>query len=704
MPDFHKILEREGDGDLFSVKGCVYFQSICDDKDAIEQLNIDIEGMKAEYDVEYVKSATDWVNLRDATNNNGYVEYYIDQALEAIQTLDEYQRLLTDKLELMVPNLFARYEASQNLSSEEYLDVLVGQVEINLKSIKEMVDKLAKSEMIGLMVQLLVERTLNSFTSSYKKAYNELRLYDKVDGSKKALLTSTFEADAADARILLDKNHPDYEKALKRHGLDSNKITRLDKFKMAPKVLSQMFSNSQKYAAKKWASLKEWGQIKSCSGFTAKVLKSLETPRKKMNAAKNFIFDSNSRKYTVKNFRMDWSAKIMTSLGAAVDIITQAVSVVEWSKVRDEMREARESYEDYKSALQAEIINVKEEQKNQSIEWGNIVETFKELTSAFDGLIQNASSYADFADVLGLPRLPVDSTNPMFDIDVDALDQTNVIPAQQAYIDFLKDNNNDLTVVNDEMEARDTLYSDVFEKTDQDEAVEDIHSGLRNIYKYSPSTTIRTFGTALAKKDIVCTCAVLRVDLDVYDHYSLVPFRPDCDVDDTTFIDMENEANADRNRVIMDEIVYAEVDGGSSASLSELLKTVQTAYSVSGDEELKAFGATLREQDIACSIATQFLDMEMYDYIDLAAFRPDCNTVTEQDFSEMQNEAENLRELDEKMENSMDICDSFSFCPCVSQLASQYSVTEGEVKASIKRVRPSLTEYCSTTGCSCVSL
>ncbi|KAK3106988.1 hypothetical protein FSP39_004509 [Pinctada imbricata] len=628
----------------------------------------------------------------------------MNAALRSVTKLGDYQRLLMDKLKLKVPDLFQRFENQQNISSDDYLKILIGQLDNNLDTMKKVVESQKNGEMIGLVVQFLVETILDGFVSNYKKVHDKYHLERKFETNMDALLTAIFTMDPEEARILSNPDDPDFENALKRNGIKSADISTLERFKMAPKVLSEMFKDSGKYLADKYTSLKEWGEIDSWDGFKAKAYKTLETPINKMKAVKDFIFDANSRKYTVENFKMEWSEKLMTGIGAIVDVIMQFVSVAEWANVRDQMREAKESYIDYKKKLADEIQNIKDEQVNQTVQWSEIVDTFKELAGAFDELIKNVSSYAAFADVIGLPRLPVNSSNPILHIDLDSLDRNNLMPAQNAYINFLKENDNNMTVLNDKMQARNTLYISIVDKTDKKEVVKDILSDLKGIYKYNPSATIKSFGTRLSKQDIVCTCAILRVDKDEYDYFDLTTFRPECNVSRTDFNNMDKEARAERNKALMDTIVSEKIHEGSSATLSDLLWAVQTAYSAADDPGTRAYGAALTEQDIACSIATQFQSKDMYDYIDLTPFRPSCDAVTAQDFAKLQQNADTLRQLDSQIENAMDTCDSFSFCPCISMLASKFGSTEEQIKASIKRARPKLTQYCGTTGCECVDL
>ncbi|KAK3093282.1 hypothetical protein FSP39_013618, partial [Pinctada imbricata] len=684
--------------------GCIYYKSICTDRDAINRINGEIKTLKKTYDAEYVKSATDWVNLRDSNNHNAYIQFYVDDTIKKVQTLKDLQTLATDKLELKVPLLFARFQASKNMTSEQYLQTLVDDLEYSVDDIKKILKAQRDNEIIGLLVQVLVEGALNTFTKSYKKAYNEIRLRDKLTLHKSALLTAMFKASPADAKILSDPLHPEYENTLKKYNLESGKITTFGRFKLTPKVFGQMFSNAKKYVSNKLASLKEWTTIDSWDGFKTKVKSTLQSPIAKLNAVKAFVTNSASRKYTVKNFKMDWSTRIMTGVGAAVDIITQAISVSEWKKVADQMAKTRRDYENFKTELQNQINAIKAEQKNVTAEWTRIVSVFKGLSQAFNSLIQNTAKNSDFADVLGLPRLPVNPKNPIVSIQFDSLTKSTVAAAQTKVVNFLKSNNNDLDKVNDQMNARVTLYTSVLNKTEKKEVVTEMLSDLKTIYSFKASATEKAYGVALAKKDVVCVAAVLLKDKTVYDYYSLTSFRPRCDVSTSAFATMDANAADQRKRENLVAIVKSEVTKQSNITLASLLSKVKTAYSVLKDATLKAYGNKIQEKDIVCQVATEFQSMQVFDLIDLPPFRPSCSAVSDAQFATMKQDATDKRTLDGKVTQNLDICDNFKFCPCVAMMASSYSTTDAKILASIKRLKPTMAQYCSTTGCACVNL
>ncbi|KAK3096439.1 hypothetical protein FSP39_000153 [Pinctada imbricata] len=684
--------------------GCIYHKSICRDKDAIEEMDKEIQRLKKEYDGLYVQSAEEWVKLRNASTNNGYVSFYVDRAVRSIQTLSELEEKISDELELKIPKVFAQWQASQNLTSEKFLELLIGRLDYSLADLKKMLEDSRNSQLIGLAVQFLVEATVNKFISSYKKAYNQIRTLQKEEVLGTSIWSALFSADADDAKVILDPNHPKYEEVMKKHGLKTSKISTKGKFKLVPKVFKQMYRNTKKYFSDKKAGIKKWGKIKSWKGFKGKLQHSMRGPISKMSKVKQFFTNSAARKFQVKSFKLGWSTRIMVGVGIIADALNTAITAVQWGKVADEMSKARKKYEEFLRDLRQEITNIKQEQANVSKEWNSVVESFKGLSKAFQELIQSANSNADFADVLGLPRLPVSLQMSIFSTNFDTVNKATTPAAQDAVISFLKDNDNNLTKIVDQMRARQTLYSGVSDKTNKAESIKEIFSDLIDIYNFDTSSTVRQFGQKLSKKDIVCSIAIMNRDVNEYDHFPLQTFRPRCDVSSTSFSSMELDATNKRNKEIMSSIVKREIEKDNTVSTTDLLGTVQNAYFVSKDQILIDFGNSLTEQDIVCSVATQFPAMGLFDLIDLTVFRPDCSAVSSAMFENLKQNANRLNSLNAEVESALNMCSSFGFCPCIPLMESQYSASESEIKAAIKRLRPDMKEYCGTTGCPCVPL
>ncbi|KAK3082607.1 hypothetical protein FSP39_000431 [Pinctada imbricata] len=335
-------------------------------------------------------------------------------------------------------------------------------------------------------------------------------------------------------------------------------------------------------------------------------------------------------------------------------------------------------------------------------QWTNITAIFKELSKPFDDLINDAAKNKVFANVLGHIGLPVKPNNPLSKVNLSSLDKTNILQTQQVYINFLKKFNNDLKSITEEVHARDVLYTTVQEKTNKKDLIQDITSDVSDIFRLSSLNTLVKFGKGLKKKDIVCTTAILQIDQNEYDYYKLPPFRPICNVSQASFDIIEVDVSKRRNKQIMDQTVLIEAKK-SDSTLASLLNTVKLAYSVQKSQNLKSFGASITKKDIACSVATQFPSIQMFDYIDLTKFRPSCSAVTKSQFDKMVEDSTRLRELDTKVEGLLNSCTLFNTCPCLPQIATAFKATETEVKASIKRVKPQMTEYCSLS-CGCTKL
>ncbi|KAK3105204.1 hypothetical protein FSP39_019668 [Pinctada imbricata] len=677
-------------------EGCSYYRSICRDRDAIEALDKEIQEMKVEFDDMYKNAAQEWVDLRYVSTNNGYINFYVDEVVRQVQNLSDLQTLIVDELKLNVPKIFEMYQASQSLTSAMYLDTLIGGLELQLSDISKMLEGQRNNALLGLVAQLMVESTLNSFINSYRNAYKQIRTTQKLDAELDAIWTAVTKADPSDSAILMDPKHPKYEQVMKKYGLKSSKISNTGQVKMAPQVMTKMFQNAKKAGSDSLGKLSTWDKFK---GTVKTKLSSAST---KLSKTKAFFTSSASRKYQVSNFKMSWSTKIMTGLGIIADAVMTAVEVAEWKKVADQLKKAKEEYEEYRDNLKIEIAKMKEEEANVTHEWNNNVDLFKEMSKAFDELIEKSSNASDFTDVIGLPQSAVSSNNPLLKIDFDAVNKASLADAQDVVMNFLKEIDLDLRTVVDRTRALYTLYNNVRIKAEADEIITEIQGDLSDIFNFNPSKIVRDFGNQLQKKDIVCTIAIVLPQVSEYDHFQLAPFRPDCNVSSSEFSQYETQALRDRNKGLMRTVVKQLVGDNSEISLSSLHGNVQNAYLVSKHQAIVDFGKSISEQDVVCVVAQEFPSMKSYSTLDLDSFRPSCDAVSSAQFLEMKKSADRINSLLAQVQSSMSYCDSFSFCPCLDLMASSYGASEGEIKTAIKVLKPTLKEYCGTTGCSCV--
>ena len=677
--------------------GCSSYPSICRDKDKIEKLDNEIKALRTKYDEKYLENKKAYLDLRNANTDTAYIMYYINETLRAVHSLEEYQEKIAQAFEIELNHLYQRFEANPN--STEYLRNLIGELEYSLSDIRKMINTKKMNQGIGLLVQYLLEFSINRFVSAFTRAYNQIALPEDIYST--SVWTAMFNASPTDVGIMLDPDHPRYAEVMEKHGVPTgSQVTFKEKFKYIPKVLKQMIVNVKNNFKNLGTSIKKWSRIRTWKGFKGKLKHSLRGPAAKVTNVKKFITSQSSRKYFVKNYKLGWSQGGMTALGMIADAVQIAVQTQEWKTVADEMERARKAYEEYRDNLKGEFQNVTDQTKAIEDQWPEIIETFKNLSLSFKSIIDNVEEYEGFSGVLGLPKLPADPALPLFSIDFNTVTKNNIRSSQQAVIGFMKEVDNNVTEIADKMRAREILYENVLKMTTEEQSVQDMLDASHNIYNFSSSQTVKNFGIDLTKKDIVCTVAQLRKTRTEYDYYQLEPFRPRCDVSMTEFRNNDNQAGLLRQEQIMTHTVSSY----NGNSLSSLLDQVHAAYRVSTDEDLQSFGNSITDQQVICTVSKVYPNKQKFDYISLSPFRPQCSLVSAADFGKMKSDADAVRQASATVEGAMGTCEQFGFCPCPTLLAQKSGISESDVIQLIKNLRPAMSQYCGTTGCECVML
>ena len=677
--------------------GCATFPSICQDKHEIEKLDKEIKELRIKYDRRYLENKKAYLDLRTANTDNAYIMYYINETIQAVQSLEEYQDKIAKTLEIELNELYQRFQANPN--STVYLASLIGELEYRLSDIRNMIASQKNNQIIGLALQYLIEFSLSRFVKAYSRAYSQILTTEDIYAT--TVWTALFTADATDAGILLDPNHPRFEEVMARHGVPtSDRVTLKQKFKYTPKVFKQMWTNMKNKFKDLGTSLRKWKRIRNWQGFKGKLRHSLRGPAKKVNNVKKFASSKATRKLFVRNYKLSWSQRGMMAIGIIGDAISIAVQTYEWKKVADEMKKARGKYEEYRNNLKNELQSITDQTKEIADHWPEIIDAFKELSLSFKSLIDNVTQYEDFSDVLGLPKLPVDISSPLFSVDFNAVTKHNILSAQQAVKGFMQEVDNDITRVADQMRARTILYDNVLKMTADKRAVQYMLDASHNVFKFSSSQTIKNFGEDLSKKDIVCTVSQLRKTRTQYDYYHLEPFRPRCDVNTTEFSNYETQARLLRRERIMTSTI-SDYRGNF---LSTLVDLIHAAYRASTDEDLRRFGSKITDQLVICTVSKVFRNKQKFDFISLSPFRPDCSSVTVEDFQKMKAAANKIRVASAAVEGAMTTCRQFNFCPCPALIAQMNGISEADVIELIKALRPNQSRYCGTTGCDCIVL
>ena len=530
--------------------GCGMYPSICRDKDEIERLENEIKKMRTTYDAKYLDNKKAYLELRTANTDNAYIMFFINETLQGVHKLQEYQDLINHMFEVEHDELFKMFKNNPN--STVYLNSVIGELEYSLSDLKKMIDATRYSQMFNLAIQYLIEFTLSRFVNSYSRAYDQVALPEDVKIS--AINRAMWEADVTEAGILLDPAHPKYQKVCAKYGVPTaEQISLKQDLKLAPKVFQQMGENFKNKATSTGTSLEKIAKSKTFKEFSGRVehkvkhvQHSLEGFKHKTSKVSKFVTDPDARKYFVKNYKLSWAEGGMMVLGAIGDAVQIFLDMKQWKEVANEMRKARNQFTDYRNKLRVELKSIDDQTRKIAKEWPEVIEVFKNLSLSFKEMIDNGTKYAEFNDVLGLPKLPVDVNSPLFSLNFSATTKANLKSAQAAVIDFVKGTDNDIRLVADRLRARTILYKNVQTMTTDKKSLHEILVSVKNIYRFMKSHTVKDFGERLKKQDIACCVSILRKTYTSYNGFQLEPFRPRCDVTTDDFWKMDAAAAAAR--------------------------------------------------------------------------------------------------------------------------------------------------------------
>ena len=486
-----------------------------------------------------------YLDLSIATENNAYIMYYINETIQAVQRLEEYQELI--ELTLQAEHDKAYKQFKDNPNSTDYLTCILGDLEFSLSDLKRMIEGRKYSQMIDLAVQYVIEIVLSRFVKAYSRAYNELtELPEDIYSTSR--MTALLFAKEIDVEILLDRDHPRHDEVNKKYGVRyvKKKLSVKQKFRLVPKVFKKMWTN-MKNVVKSFGEgvnkLRNSQTFEEFKGRFKHYMKPLwKGPLKKMSKIKRFVLDPKFRKVFVKNYKLEWTQGGMMVIGMIGDAVQLYVQNREWRKVAVEMNKARKQYTKYRDNLKKELTAIDAQTAKLIAEWPGVIEIFKDISLSFKSMIDNASKYAKFKGVLGL--VGVDSL--LFSLNFDALTKSNLNSNQVAVIRFMKEADNDMTLVADQLRARTILYENVKKMVADRQSIKVILESSHNIYRFSSSQTVKDYGKSLRKRHIVCTVSILSKTKTEYDFYQLKPFRPRCDVSVADFQTMKTDAETAR--------------------------------------------------------------------------------------------------------------------------------------------------------------
>ena len=332
--------------------------------------------MRKTYDEKYLENEKIYVALTLRSQDNGYITFYVNETIQAVHTLENYLDLINETLQIEHDELYRRFEANPN--STLYLASLIGELEFSLSDLKKMIDATKYGQIRGLAMKYLIQFTLNRFAQGYDRAYDKVALPEDVKSS--SLMTALFSADAADTEILLDPDHPDHNKVMKKHGVPTaDQIKLKTKFKLVPKVLKQMGTDMKDRATKFGTGIKKLVQSEDLEfkgrmyKYRDNFLAGIESRKAKV---KRFFKNKDYRKYFVKNFKLGSLEKGMMGLGAIFDGVQMYLDMKAWAQVASEMRKAREHYTTYRNNLKRELATITTQTKELVDGWPEVIEMF----------------------------------------------------------------------------------------------------------------------------------------------------------------------------------------------------------------------------------------------------------------------------------------------------------------------------------------
>ena len=311
-------------------------------------------------------------------------------------------------------------------------------------------------------------------------------------------------------------------------------------------MITQIARNAKYHFKKSKSSLKGWTRVRSWQGFKGKLKQSLPGPNRKIKQARKLLSSSSYRKKFVRSHKLSGSAAFSLGLSAFAESVSMIIQHYHWKDLAGKIRQARKNHEQYRDNLKKQIVDITAQSKEMAAEWPEVINTLNESSQSFRSFINNTKRYADFNDVFGLPKLPVDASSPFFSLDFNSVTRQNISKAQEIVKQFLIGCDNDLSELTDLMFARIILYENVQKMTAKNESVQNMVDSLHRAYEFSTSQTIKDYGKSLKRQDVVCTISRYLKSDTVYDFYQLEPFRPQCDVNATEFQQMKDAAKTTR--------------------------------------------------------------------------------------------------------------------------------------------------------------
>lgn len=650
--------------------------------------------MESKLEKEYNSARKNYLNLKIASTNNGYIEYFINQTMQAVESIEDVEERISLILESELPKLSQMSAGKANETFQQYLERTVGKLDYQLSDIKKMLQKRKRNALLGLVIEVMIRpaikifmKTIKNIKQAFSAAFKQVSTFDDSLFKEPVDLPDRFSV----------------SQTLKRTQVKNV----FKKLKYAPKVIKQLFKNSFKGIRNKFNDLKtNIKGLNSVKSFKEKMKNFFKSKIGKIVQSVKSRFTSTRDKIFKKTYKLRWTQKFYLAIGIIGNGIATGIQVKQWEKVSRDLRKAREDYEKYQSKLKNEIEIVEKELKTMENTWNGVIEVFKAITIPFKEMVENTTKYENFSDVIGLPKLQVDKSYPIFSINFDSVSKESVLSQQNDVIQFMKNSKKNITEIRNELMTKEVMYTNAFNMSKEGKTISDMYDDIKSMLRSGESETRRAIGNALTPSDVVCAVAILRYDLEEYDFFPIDAFRPRCDVNRTTFELWKRKAFDKRKFKLMRKVITEYVSGKKKESVSALLDAVHNAYYGIQNNQIATIGKDITEQDVICSVAEQFIKKFAYDFIKLDLIRPACLTVDSRQIQKLLNEAEKLRAVALTVKSALETCRDSKFCPCLSTIAKTKHATEADIEYALKQIdaswQPNVDAlFCGSSGCNC---
>lgn len=648
-------------------KGCKFYPNICTDEIIIERLKNEIKHKKEQLNMLFFKNGRRYVNLKQAATNNEYLAFYMNKTIDAV---DELVEMSKNYISSVTGNGYASYSQRPEVTADTYMTDIVWQLEAILVSMERIVMLDKESPLLGIAVQIVVESLVNRFMQSFSEVYGT----NKADDFYKTQFQNMFLT-----------------------GKDQNEKHLLVQTKLMFFVFQSIGNSSENLLLQKWKSLKHWSNINSWHDVKSKYLHTIQGQVNDLDFRRNFGFVEIHKEVD----GIDWVMLIASKIKKIGFLIIVVQRFQNWRQLSQELANARQLYENYNDKLSHEINVHENMHKTIDKDWYNLMKIYKRRMGSFRNLLLDLNNHADFNDLFGIARHLTTNLSHHIPQSLEYIDEGNLLTEQAKAKGYLKTMQSGFNEIREELNLRTVMFRTVRQFVMERKPISYILKSLINMFKYMGGRG-QLYGLSLTERDVICSVVLLFPRKTHFDFHSLQQYRPSCDVTAALLASAADK----RLKSLMTSVVTRMIETDPAVTLPDIYNAVRDALVYSNDDDIRTLGGNVTEKDVVCIISTEFPEKQIFDYLSLASFRPSCAAVSEDEFKALKQ----TKLITENVNFALNMCESYSYCPCISNISRiirnnvGVTATESYVKKSIIQLRPNLTSYCGTTGCSCINL